>query len=255
MADTHEEIINNDAKGKENPQPASEEAKGEGLREPQPEAKPVEKTNEELSKEQHLANLNKAIAEAQTELHNVRKGKKVVKTSTPSDEEDELPSIDDSDPSARAWTKRINDTVTPVQQEMEKEKEEIRSFALRSFLEDKPSLARNPEKVKELVQYYDRIRTATERTTEGVLLDLRKAYAVVYSDSILQADTTRRRDEAQALSSFSESAVDSGATSYLERKSPSKVKLTEEDRQILSRWGQSPDEWVKDYEKYGGQNK
>src|SRR5207248_29792 len=160
----------------------------------------------------------------------------------------------EDDPNVKALDKRIRSNTAPIQTELEKEKAEVRAFALREFLADKPALVRDPAKIKELVQYYERIRTATERTREGVLLDLRKAYAVVFHENILKADDEQRASEAQANAAFSASAVDSGSTSYRNSGAkPKKRVLTAEDRKILAGWGLTEEEWQADADKYAQQ--
>ena len=203
------------------------------------EEKPKE-DEEVLKKQEHLANLNKALSEANAELNRIRDEKRKVKLTPEQLEEEDIPKIDMDDPSARAWNRQINLRVDPVQKELEKEKEEIRSFALQEFLSDKPALSKNPEKVKELVGTYERIRTATERTKEGVLLDLRKAYGAVFHEELLHAARRERVDQARADSIFSDIAVSKGATTYQNKSisKPSEPK-TEEERETANRWDRS----------------
>jgi len=206
--------------------------------------------DEVRKKEEHLANVNKAIAEANEELRKLRTAKKTVKLQ-PLVGEEELPEIDQNDPSAKAWMKHIGDKVGPLQDELDSEKREIRTFALQQFLEDKPSLSKNQDKIKELVGLYERIRTATERTTEGVLLDLQKAYAALNADELIAAARGQRVDKAKAESAFSDIAVSRGASSYQAPKKPNfAAQLTEEDKRQLAKWGISPEEWATDKEKY-----
>jgi len=231
---------------KETPKPSSEE---QPKVEPQQEEKP---DPEVLKKEEIKANLSRAIIEAQDELKRIRKEKQKLKSvGIQSPEEDELPKIDMDDPSSKAWDKHIREQVNPVQSELEQEKAEIRTFAMKKFLEDKPSLASKPEKIKELMATYDRIRTSTERTQEGVLLDLDRAYAATFHVELLDAARGRRIEQAQADAIFSDIAVSKGATSYTSKDDSSPVeKLTEEDRAILARWGVSPQQWQEDRKKY-----
>lgn len=215
---------------KETPAPVSEPVK---VQEPET----TKEDEEALKKQEHLANLTKALSEATAELNRIREEKRKVKLTPEQLEEDDIPKIDMDDPSARAWNKHINQRIDPVQKELEKEKEEIRSFALQEFMTDKPALAKNPEKVKELVSVYERIRTATERTKEGVLLDLRKAYAAVFHEELLQAARMERVEKARADTFFSDIAVSKGATAY-QKKTEAKVSepKTEEEREIAHRW-------------------
>ncbi len=214
---------------------------------------PPAKSAEEIKKEEHLANLDKAIEQGTNELARIRKEKRdAAAGAAPKPGEEELPQIDETDPGAKAWNKRITETVAPVADELEKGREEVRSFALRKFLADKPALARMPEKIKELIGYYEKIRTATERTQEGVLLDLQKAYAVVFSDEILDAAKRGDIDRARTEGLASDIGVDKGATGYQNPKPLPRKQLSAEERAILARWGQTEEEWQKDAEQYGG---
>lgn len=219
---------------------------------PSSEVKPQEadKPDEEvLKKEQHLANINKALAEAQEELKRIRKEKVKLKSASV-EEEDELPKIDMDDPSAKAWNRHILEQVNPVRSELEQEKAEIRQFALQEFLSDKPSLISKPEKVKELVATYERIRTASERTKEGVLLDLEKAYAATFHKELLEVARNRRVEQAKADTLFSDIAVSKGATAYASKEDTSVEKLSEDDRKILAKWNMSPQQWQEQKKKY-----
>jgi len=200
-----------------------------------PKTEETQVSEEELRKKEHLANIEKAIAEGNKKLKEIRTAIKQVKPQ----ETEELPKIDLDDPSARAWDNRINDTVNPVKAEMEAEKQEIRSFALQDFLADKPALAKDPEKVKELVQVYEKIRTATERTVPGVLTDLRRAYAAQNADNLLKVADQTRVAKAQADATFADPAISRGASSY---QAPKKLVPTydKEQQQILARWSTSP---------------
>ena len=91
------------AEGDKTPTPASEETQEN------------KKDEEVLKKEQQLANLQKAIAEANTQLKDLRKPK------TQAQEDEEIPKIDMDDPSSKAWNKHINSQVNPLQEELEKE--------------------------------------------------------------------------------------------------------------------------------------
>ncbi len=224
----------------EEPAPTSEE--------PTPETDEVQKVkNEELAKkEEQLANLNKAISEAHTQLKGIRKERVAARDSA----EEELPRIDFNDPSAKAWDKHVAEKVNPMQAELDKEKEEIRTFALRKFLTEHPSLSKNQDKLKEVVATYERIRTASERTQEGVLLDLDKAYAAVHHEELMTAARRSRVDEAEANSIAADIAVSRGATSYQVPREAA-PKLSADDRAILAKWGMTPEEWGVAKKKYG----
>ena len=229
------------------PAPASEE-KPEEPATPEPkEEPPVQNDEEAVRKEEHLANLTRAIAEAQTKIKTLRTQKK--QTQRP--EEEELPKINLDDPSAKAWDKHIGERVNPLYDELEKEKEEVRTFALQEFLGDKPALSKNPEKVKELIQTYERIRTASERTREGVLLDLKKAYAAVFHEQLISAARQSRVEKAKEDILLSDIAVSRGATSYQKQESSRPVPLSEDDKKVLDKWGLTPEEWQEDKKKYG----
>ena len=213
------------------------------------------KTPEEIAKEEHLSNLNTAISTAEEKLSDIRKETKQAKAGSLPDDEDELPDLNQAiaqDPTAKAWDKRMDRKVSPVTAELEKEKAEVRSFALREFLDANPALARDQEKVKQLMAYYERIRTASERTREGVLLDLRRAAAVVFHDDILNAAQSRRAGEARADAAFSMPAIDSGATGYRDQSTTkSKKVLSAEERQMLARWNMTEEQWRADAEQFG----
>ena len=207
----------------------------------EPKAEETTKEDEEvLKKQEHLANLNKAVSEANAQLISIREEKRKVKLTPEQLEEEDIPKIDMDDPSAKAWNRQINQRVNPVEKELEKEKEEIRSFALQEFMADKPSLAKSPDKVKELVAMYERIRTASERTKEGVTLDLRRAYAAVFHEELLQAARQDKISQAKADSIFSDIAVSKGATAYQNKSTPKSYEpKTEEERETANRWDRS----------------
>lgn len=248
MATELEKIINGeDGKG-------TPPAAGAGDPPKDPPAKAPEKSPEEIRKEEHLANLDKAITEAEGELSRIRTEKKGAGDGTPPPPEgsDDVPSFDENDPNVKALDGRIRKNTAPIEAQLEKEKSEVRGFALREFLNANPALARDPVKVKEMMQYYEKIKTASERTREGVLLDLRRAAAVVFSDQILNAAQGRRSDEAEADAAFVAPVVSSGATGYRQPKdSGGQRKLSQEDVAILARWGTTPEEWQDDFKKFG----
>ena len=210
----------------------------------EPSQEEIQKDNEAKVKAEQLNNLNKAIVEAQGKLRELRKVKKV----QPSLEEEEIPRINMDDPSARAWDKHIRENVAPLQADMDKERDEVRNFALKEFLSDKPALARNPEKVKELMENYERLRTASERTREGVLLDLEKSYAATFSNELLNAARNQRFEQAKNDILFSDAAVSRGSTAYASPKEEP-IRLTDEEKAILSKWGMTPAEWMEDKKK------
>lgn len=185
------------------------------------------------AKEEQKANLDRAIAEANETLRQRREAAKKAKQGIV--EEEILPQIDDNDPGSKAWSKRISDTVAPALSQLEKQKDEVRSFALRRFLSDKPALAKSPEKLKELMSTYDRIKTATEQTQEGVLLDLGKAYGATFSDELIEAARNRRIDSAKEDMIASDIAIDRGSTTETSTP-PAKRQLSAEERKIVEQW-------------------
>ncbi len=200
------------------------------------------------AKEERKANLDKAIAEAQETLRGVRKDIKKVKTQ-PVEEEEELPKINLEDPSAKAWDRRIRENSAPMQAEIEKAKEERRTFALRQFLTDKPALSKNPDKIKSLMGMYERIHSASELTTEGILLDLGRAYAADNSEELINRARSSRVEDVRNDEIFSDIAISRGATGYPSQKDDN-PKISEDDKAQLAKWGMSPAEWVALKKKY-----
>lgn len=206
--------------------------------EPKKEEPKVEENPEIKAKAEQLANLNKAIAEEQERLKKIREERKSLK---PKDEEEELPSIDFKDPAAKAWKKQIDDSTAPAKNELEKAKEERRIFALKKFLSDKPSLAKNPEKVKAMMETYDRLKTSTELTSEGIEMDLEKAYAAEHAEELISAARQGRLENARNDALMSDIAVSRGSTSYSDDK-PKKRVYTDEEKAQLAKWGMTPEE-------------
>lgn len=220
------------AEEKETPAPASE-------------VKPQEdKPDEEvLKKEQIKANLDKAILEAQSELKRIRKEKQNLKTV---DQEEDLPRIDMDDPSAKAWNRHIQQQVNPVQSALDEEKAEIFGFALKEFLSDKPALASRPEKVKELITRYERMKESTGRTKEGVLDDLDRSYVATFHKEILNSVRENKIDKAKADILFSDIGVSKGATAYSSKGDNLKLEpLTADEKSIAIRWYGSEENYQK----------
>ena len=205
--------------------------------------KAPEENPEVKAKAEELSNLNKAIQAEQERLHKIRKEIKQVKKLV-SDEEEELPKIDLDDPSAKAWDKRIRESVAPAQQELERAKEERRLYALKQFLSDKPSLSKNPEKVKAMMETYDRLKTSTELTGEGILMDLQKAYAAEHYDELISSVQQSRIDNARNDAIFSDIAVSRGSTAYSSEKQKQRV-YSEGEKAQLAKWGMTPAEHAK----------
>lgn len=213
----------------------------------EPEAAPEEDPQVKAKNEQ-LANLEKAIKEEQDRLRKARKDRKAVKSE---EEEEELPQINLDDPSAKAWDKRIRDAAAPANQELERAKEERRLFALRQFLQDKPSLSKSPEKLRAMMQTYDKIKTSTELTSEGITMDLEKAYAAEHSEELIRAARDSRIDGARNDALMSDIAVSRGSSTYSTEKEVKPLVLNEDERQVLARWGMTPKEWQEEKKKYG----
>lgn len=196
---------------------------------------PAPNKQESISPEEKKANLDRAIAEAQDELRKTREATRKAKQGVL--EEEDLPKIDDTDPNAKAWNKRIQDNTAPINSQMERQKDEVRTFALRRFLQDKPSLSKSPEKLKELMTNYDRLKVATEQTQEGILIDLEKAYGATFHEELVSAARNSRIEQAKEDMIASDIAISHGATSETTTP-PAKRQYTAEERQILATWEQ-----------------
>lgn len=205
---------------------------------------PVEgESPEEKAKKQRLANLDKAIAEEQVRLQTIRKERQdAARGHTPAAGAEELPQIDLNDPSARAWDKRIHDTTAPVQEELEKAKEERRLFTLRKFLEGKPALSANPDRIRAMMATYDRIKSNTELTNEGILMDLERAYAAEHSQELIDAARASRIDAAREDALFSDIAVSRGSTGYNDSQVAAPRKYSADEIAQLAKWGMTPAE-------------
>lgn len=196
--------------------------------------KPVtaESKQEGVTPEEKKANLDRAIEEAQGTLRSLRKDIKIAKTGEP---EDDLPQIDLNDPSAKAWDRRIKESNAPLSSQLEAQKSEVRTFALRRFLADKPSLANNPEKLKELMGNYDRIKVATEQTEQGVLMDLDKAYGATFHEELVAAARSGRIEQAKEDMIASDIGISRGSSAEATPK-PEKRRMTAEEQQIVAQW-------------------
>ena len=205
-------------------------------------------TEEEVRKQQALKDL--AVIEANkkaalADLQKARLDKRQLKKDSQSGPSGPVEKVIDlNDPDAQAWDKHIRGAVSPVQDELDKEKAEIRQFSLDEFLADKPSLAKNPDKLKEVLSVYDKIKTASERTTQGVLLDLRKAYAAVFQDELLEADRQNRVEGVRRDTAFSEAGISRGSTAYSSPKE-TRPKLTAEEEKLAVRWYGSIEAYAK----------
>lgn len=230
--------------------PVTETPKTPSEESPKEPSQEEKKDPEVLKKEEIKANLDAAIREAQDELKRIRKEKRTVKSEVP--EEEELPKINMDDPSAKAWDRHIQEQVSPVRNESEQEKAEVRESAIKDFLKDKPSLSSNKEKLKEVMTEYEQLSKGriSEKTKEGVITYLEKAYASVFHEELVGAARGRRIEQAKADALFSDIAVSKGATAYSSNEEPPVEKLNEEDKRILARWGMSSQEWQEDAKKF-----
>lgn len=218
-------------------EPAEEEQK------PDP-ASPKEKksTEDPLAKErQELENLRKAKLEAQEELKKLREQKKSVKT-------EEIPKIDFDDPGSKAWDKHIKEQVTPVQRELEEERQEKLNYALDEFLDDNPDLATDKDKLKETLDIYNRLNPA--RTVEGMKANLKKAYAAVDPEALVMRMREKRGDRVRSDMNFSRAAISRGASSMQTDKEPMPSDiLDKEERESVIRMYGSIEEYNKAVKK------
>ncbi len=222
------------------------EVPAESKVEPKVEPKTPEENPEVKAKAEQLANLDRAIADEQERLRKIRKDQKRAKRGEDlEDEEDDIPQIDLNDPAAKAWDRRIRESAAPAQNELEKAKEERRLFALRQFLSDKPALSRNPAKVKEMMDMYDRLKNSTELTGEGITLDLERAYAATHSDELIRIARQGRVDDARNDAILSDIAISRGATTYSDSKPANPRQYTEDEKAQLAKWGMTTEEHAK----------
>jgi len=198
-------------------------------KEPEKTPEQIAQDEELAKKKQQVADLDAAKVSLETEVQRLRTEKRDLKKAPPKE---------------GAWNNRIKESVGPVQTQMEQARAEVRQFAFDRFLSDKPSLAKSPEKIKELMQTYEKIRTASESTPEGVLLDLDKAYAATFHKELFEVARQGRVENAKNDALFSDIAVSRGSTAYPTLKTGA-VKLSDEDKAILARWNMTPEEWAK----------
>lgn len=206
----------------------------------EPENKEPKKDPEILSKEQHLANVNKAISEANAELKKKREALK----NDGKEPEEEIPVINLKDPNSKAWDKHISEKVDPVAQEMEAEKNEIFKFTFQDFISQHPSLASSPDKMKAVISTYNVLKQNTGRTKEGVMHDLRRAYAAENFEVLTDEKRNARIKKAQQDAIYSDAGVSRGAGNYLQERE-SEPTYDDQDLAILGKWGMSPQEHAK----------
>ena len=206
------------------PKPSDEEVKKAALQ------------KELLDLEASKATLVKAKADAEAELLRVRAEKRAEKKKVSAPDAEEEKVIDKNDPDAKAWIKEIQTTVSPVAEELEKEKQETFGLTLEEFLEDRPATAQSPEKLKEMMGIYNSI--STSRTKEGMRRDLDKAYAATFHKELLDAARQSRVENARKDALFSDIAVSRGSTGYSTPKETARV-YSDDEKAILAKWEQS----------------
>jgi hypothetical protein len=238
MADELEQLLNGDDNTKSAP-PVGEN-KGD-----KPEISlEQQKVNEELEvKRRQLEDLDKAKTEALAELSRIRKDKQKAKQDQ---EGDDIPKINMEDPSAKAWDKHIRDTVQPSISESEKEKAEILDTEVKKFLSDKPALAKDSAKLKEMMESYEALSSGkiTGKVPDKVAEYLNKAYAATNHQQIFEQIKSKRIAKALDDEMFSDAGVSSGGSGYSE-ESEIQPKLSQEQREILAKWDMTPQEWIK----------
>jgi len=216
-----------------------EEEKTAAPAEEQPKVEPKQPTAEELAAQaakDELVQLGKAKAEALAEISRLRKEKQDLKKGKVS-EEDELPEINLKDPSARAWDKHIQNAVQPSLTESEKEKAEILETEVQKFLQDKPALAKDSAKVKDLMETFEALSSGriTGKVPAKVQEFLVKAYGAITWQEREAADLVERQRQAEADAEFSAPAISHGATGY-QGTQPKKKKYSDEEKLILAQW-------------------
>lgn len=188
------------------------------------------------AREEQKANLDKAIVEANETLRQTRETiRNEKKQPAAPNGEEVVQTIDMNDPSSKAWDKHIRDNVAPVTSELEREKKEVFDFTLREFLAERPALARSPEKLREMISTFERVKSSTGRTKEGVLMDLRKAYGAVMYETDMDTARRSRIENAQEDMIISDPAISRSANSE-PSKAPVKRPLSAEDRKIIEGW-------------------
>lgn len=194
-----------------------------------------------LKEEQKLENLQRATAEALKELQDIRKQKQEAKP------EDDTPKINFEDPAAKAWDKHIVEKVDPLQAELRKEKEEVVSLALDEFLQDRPALAQNPEKRRELIETYQALaqkKGISERNKDVVKSVLSAAYGAVFSQEVLERERKQRLADAKAEGAIADAAIDGGGTSYRSDSKPRRRQLSREETALaVKMYGSLEDYW------------
>lgn len=212
-----------------------------------------QKVNEELlARQKQLEDLDIAKKQALKDLSEIRKAKKLAKQGT-SEYEEDLPRIDFEDPSAKAWQRHIKETVQPIESESERERAEIFDLSLQKFLVNKPALAKNSDKLKELMETYESLSSGkiTGKNSEVVQVYLDKAYAAVNYQQVLSSNKSKRINQAVEDEIFSYPGISSGAGSYASSDEESiQPKLSRDELEILMKWkpvNMDAREYIKQY--------
>ena len=82
-------------------------------------------------------------------------------------------------------------------------------------------------------------------------MDLEKAYAAEHADELMSVARSARVDGARNDAIFSDIGVSRGSSTYSNDKEEKPVHLSEEEKQILARWGMTPQEYIETKKKYG----
>ena len=99
---------------------------------------------------------------------------------------------------------------------------------------------------------YERIKTSSELTSEGILMDIERAYAADNYQEILATQDSEEIDEARARSAAFSIGVSRGAsTAYATRQPKPKYNLSDDDKLQLAKWGMTEAEWIAQKEKAG----
>jgi hypothetical protein len=221
--------------------PKLDEILAEEEQKPQPPASTEEKKSAEdqIQKEkQELENIKKAKQEALSEVKKLREEKSKIKK-----DKEEIPKIDFDDPGSKAWDKHIKEQVTPLQKEIEQEKQERFDYALDEVLDELPDLA-DKEKLKETMGVYNALPQA--RTIEGIKTNLKRAFAAVDPEGLVSRMREKRGEKVRSDMAFSQAAISRGVSSMQTDKelSPSD-NLSKEEKEAAIRMYGSLEEYNK----------
>lgn len=227
------------------PDPAQDPAKDPAT-DPDPKNDPEDPETDPaiLSKAEQLANLDKAIDEANDKLRKKREALKSGKVDEDDDEDNDELEINLKDPNSKAWDKHIKKTVDPALKELDAEKQELFKYTLQEFLVDKPALYANPEKLQAVIETYGRIRNNTGRVKEGIINDLQRAFAAEHHEELQNDKTKVRVDKARKEAIYADPGVSRGAGNYQPEREITPV-YSDQDAKILAKWNMTPEEHSK----------